>query len=770
MHLRIAIVAWATHWLLAAATDGLSLCACLTTSPAGLPTSGSGSAERLVYTSPSSGETYQWPIEYGLGCSAHDDTLAPFCSSASAPAWCRASWCYIDVGSCDARYQKSAFFPDVPDLAFSYETCGDSTVFGVSSPDTAYVRNLLDEAQRYMLASQSELAAATSANISSTDSCPVSSLFCQACPECVSLSAWGGVRVLYNDVGFLLNHGQPAESEATATCLSSMIRGAFAKVAAAEGNPSRVGFQYFADQVTGSYTQMPHTDWCPSTTYDPRRRPWYAAGATAPKDVVIVVDVSGSMRTLTASSMQRSDAAQAATLALLETLNWADYFNMILFSNNAWRFSEVVVQATEANLNLARSWIYEQNWADGSTNYQSAFRSATGTLRNSRDAGSTSTCNRIILFLSDGAPNEWVETDFTTLQSDAQDLGAVVFTYGLSSGADASIIKRIACENKGIYYHIDDDVAAEGLASAMTSYYSYFAAGQKKCGASYLQYTDLISGDELYAACLPFQNAVGEDPPVLGVGCLDFNMLVDMNDLLGADSADEFVCHISAQTKQCLHLDLSECALERLRATSQYAETCDDETMLAASCGCADPSCTDNELFVDELGYYCDSWVGDNCEEGIEDFGYTAAGMAEVFSNCQKSCGLCPYITDEVACSQRECTVQETPATCRACGGIVPGVDLWGRPMHCPGDTYTTTGNGAGGETAEDGESEGDNVVIIIVAIVIGIIAVGVFVGGAAWKSICKKKDAPTPAPIVVATPVTGKPATKAQVVGRVVK
>eukprot|EP00971_Amphidinium_carterae_P069472 1374725-Amphidinium_carterae.1 len=85
-----------------------------------------------------------------------------------------------------------------------------------------------------------------------------------------------------------------------------------------------------------------------------------------------------------------------------------------------------------------------ENWAGGSTNFQDGFSLAFESLKTGRDSGSTSTCNRVILFLSDGAPNAWTESDYTWLNNEARDLGAVIFTYGLSSNADATISKRIA--------------------------------------------------------------------------------------------------------------------------------------------------------------------------------------------------------------------------------------------------------------------------------------------------------------------------------------
>eukprot|EP00971_Amphidinium_carterae_P244301 4850712-Amphidinium_carterae.1 len=66
-------------------------------------------------------------------------------------------------------------------------------------------------------------------SVPSSASCPLSSSFCEACSDCISLQLWGGVRVLYEDVGFWLNQvqlvGEAAALQTAATCMSSMIRG-----------------------------------------------------------------------------------------------------------------------------------------------------------------------------------------------------------------------------------------------------------------------------------------------------------------------------------------------------------------------------------------------------------------------------------------------------------------------------------------------------------------------------------------------------------------
>ena len=73
------------------------------------------------------------------------------------------------------------------------------------------------------------------------------------------------------------------------------------------------------------YTGWPALEWC-SSSYDPRFRPWYASAASGPKDVVIVIDMSGSM-----ANGKRVEMAIAATQKVLNTLSWVDYVTVVSF-------------------------------------------------------------------------------------------------------------------------------------------------------------------------------------------------------------------------------------------------------------------------------------------------------------------------------------------------------------------------------------------------------------------------------------------------------
>lgn len=63
--------------------------------------------------------------------------------------------------------------------------------------------------------------------------------------------------------------------------------------------------------------------------YDPRVRPWYVAASSGPKDVVVIVDISGSM-----DDNGRLALAQDAVKSVLDTMNEHTFVNIVLFSTD----------------------------------------------------------------------------------------------------------------------------------------------------------------------------------------------------------------------------------------------------------------------------------------------------------------------------------------------------------------------------------------------------------------------------------------------------
>ncbi|GCB72502.1 hypothetical protein scyTo_0002027 [Scyliorhinus torazame] len=95
-----------------------------------------------------------------------------------------------------------------------------------------------------------------------------------------------------------------------------------------ERDPSLL-WQYFGS-ANGFFRQYPGVKWEPDENgviaFDCRNRKWYIQAATSPKDVIILVDVSGSMKGL------RMTIAKQTVSSILDTLGDDDFFNIIAYN------------------------------------------------------------------------------------------------------------------------------------------------------------------------------------------------------------------------------------------------------------------------------------------------------------------------------------------------------------------------------------------------------------------------------------------------------
>ena len=242
----------------------------------------------------------------------------------------------------------------VPDnfLYYSYSTCGTANTYdswfdaeaASGDPSELNQHDLVEIASvvtSYLVSTSNTLEGneielrGGSPNCKYFSSCP-----CIGCSDSSPASAVFGNQSVVIGTSTYTQISDSTSSEAKIDqCLSNIVGESFTRVAAAEANPSqRLGYEYGAFQNTGNYMQWPGLDWCPSS-FDPRFRPvrqpvsilrqatlpclalpclspclltdghtsaqWYAAAASGPKDVVIVIDKSGSMASENRMSLAR---------------------------------------------------------------------------------------------------------------------------------------------------------------------------------------------------------------------------------------------------------------------------------------------------------------------------------------------------------------------------------------------------------------------------------------------------------------------------------
>ncbi|XP_051805673.1 LOW QUALITY PROTEIN: voltage-dependent calcium channel subunit alpha-2/delta-1a [Acanthochromis polyacanthus] len=208
-------------------------------------------------------------------------------------------------------------------------------------------------------------------------------------------------------------------------------------------------------QVFGSATGLaryyPASPWVNNSNlphevdlYDVRRRPWYIQGAASPKDMLILVDASGSVSGLTLKLIRTS------VNKMLETLSDDDYVNVVYFNDKATYAAcfQNLVQANVRNKKILKDAV-QNITAKGITNYTGGFELAFGQLAQMNV--SRANCNKIIMLFTDGG-EERAEEIFRKYNSKQ---AVRIFTFSVGKhNYDKGPIQWMACANKGYYYEI----------------------------------------------------------------------------------------------------------------------------------------------------------------------------------------------------------------------------------------------------------------------------------------------------------------------------
>uniref|UniRef100_A0A8C5I1D7 Voltage-dependent calcium channel subunit alpha-2/delta-2-like n=1 Tax=Gouania willdenowi TaxID=441366 RepID=A0A8C5I1D7_GOUWI len=201
--------------------------------------------------------------------------------------------------------------------------------------------------------------------------------------------------------------------------------------------------------ATGVTRYYPATPWkTPDKIdlYDVRRRPWYIQGASSPKDMVILVDVSGSVSGLTLKLIK------ASVMEMLDTLSDDDYVNVARFNEKAEAVVPCfkhLVQANVRNKKIFKDAV-QQMQAKGTTDYKSGFHFAFNQLLNTNVPRAN--CNKIIMLFTDGGEDRAQDV---FMQYNWPNKTVRVFTFSVGQhNYDVTPLQWIACTNKGYYFEI----------------------------------------------------------------------------------------------------------------------------------------------------------------------------------------------------------------------------------------------------------------------------------------------------------------------------
>lgn len=211
-----------------------------------------------------------------------------------------------------------------------------------------------------------------------------------------------------------------------------------------------------------------------------------------PRDVTLVVDVSGSM------SGTKLEQAKAALQQAVGMLAERDRFRLIAFSSAVRRFRDGYVPATRENLAAAREFI-EGLAAEGGTNIAGALDAAL-------DSPGDTERLPIVLFLTDGIPSVGEQApDRIAEQASARIGRSRIFAVGLGHDVNTYLLDRLASGGRGSAEYVPPGVSVETAMGSLVSKLRYPALvdlriGEAPVALSQLdpaQLPDLFYGEEL---------------------------------------------------------------------------------------------------------------------------------------------------------------------------------------------------------------------------------------------------------------------------------
>jgi Ca-activated chloride channel family protein len=174
-----------------------------------------------------------------------------------------------------------------------------------------------------------------------------------------------------------------------------------------------------------------------------------------PRDLVLVLDTSGSMRGT------KMEQARKALIRCLDGLSSGDRFALVQFATVVNRYDDKLQEATPDRLKKAKAWIEDLD-ATGGTAIDEALASALA-LRGSEEGRSFT-----VVFFTDGQPTIGESDPVKILKNaEAKNTSSTrIFTFGVGDDVNATLLDQLAEKTKALssYVRPAEDIATKAAA------------------------------------------------------------------------------------------------------------------------------------------------------------------------------------------------------------------------------------------------------------------------------------------------------------------
>jgi len=172
-----------------------------------------------------------------------------------------------------------------------------------------------------------------------------------------------------------------------------------------------------------------------------------------PKDIVFVVDTSGSMRW-----NNQMEQAQAALVKCVESLGERDRFGIVSFATDVRTFNSELMAATAENRKKAVEWVKRLEPLGG-TDINEALLKALEMAPKTTEGSQSKRRPFMVVFLTDGEPTVGVDDPLKILKNvkDANTVRARLFVFGVGEEVNVKLLDRLADENHGLSDYISKD-------------------------------------------------------------------------------------------------------------------------------------------------------------------------------------------------------------------------------------------------------------------------------------------------------------------------